>query len=160
MTQPRADRIDVDPGAEQVHGGCVPQSVGAHSLGEQGGSGERRDLGGALDERVDAVAGECPPCLLRNTGASGEPSRRAPSKWRKVSAVRGQSGQTRCLRPLPTKRAARVSARLRSATRKLAASLARAPVLYSRSRRAQSRRPCTRLRSGTASRASTSAFSK
>ena len=64
MTQPRADRIDVDPGAEQVHGGCVPQSVGAHSLGEQGGGGERRYRGGALDERVDAVAGECPALLV------------------------------------------------------------------------------------------------
>src|SRR5271166_4697219 len=145
MTEPGSDRVDVDPGAQQMDRSRVPDCVRAYAFRRHRRHSPARPLGILRHEPMDSEPRQLP--------------RLATSRDSDV-AVTGHNGQVRNLFPLPCSRTDDCAPSCRLSMVSLAASSARAPLLYKNRSRAWSRSPRGVRRSGWARRASISAFSR
>src|SRR5208282_2411898 len=140
MPEPGADGVDVDPGTKQMDRGRMPDRVRAHPL---------------RGHRWHGSAGS----LLRFRKTASLLPRLAISLDSDV-AVTGHNGQARNLFPLPCSRTDDCAPSCRRSMVSVAASSARAPLLYKNRSKAWSRSPRGARRSGWARRASISTFSR
>ena len=157
MTEPSADRVDVDSGAQKMDRSRVPDCVRAYAFRRHRRHSPARPLGILRHEPMDSEPRQWLVAPVQEDRIALAPVGDEPRKRRGGDRPQRTSPE---LFPLPCSRTDDCAPSCRLSMVSLAASSARAPLLYKNRSRAWSRSPRGVRRSGWARRASISAFSR